>query len=221
MTPDDRSASDDRIAALFREAASDASAPPPGFGPGDVLVASRRIAARRRSLLVAGAVAAVAGAVAGPAAAQPHNGTGDAATVAAPAEAAGAGSPLVATTPDEAPLGPGTTTCGDMQDPALRALLERVLPEVVDAHGAASTTICRPGSERGLSLEVTDRGTTGVLGVLYLPPGIRENPPAGAVSRPTRSGGTVTMSSFPDGSTGPAPFADRLASLAAYLAPRL
>lgn len=48
---------DDRLAELFRAAAADPAAPPPGFDHRDVLSASRRITARRRSALVAGAFA--------------------------------------------------------------------------------------------------------------------------------------------------------------------
>ena len=48
---------DDRLAELFRAAASDAGAPPPGFDHDDVVAASRRITARRRSALIGGAFA--------------------------------------------------------------------------------------------------------------------------------------------------------------------
>jgi hypothetical protein len=54
---------EDRLAGLFREAASDGGAPAPGFDHGDVVATSRRITARRRSAVIGGAVAlfAVAG----------------------------------------------------------------------------------------------------------------------------------------------------------------
>ena len=55
------------------------------------------------------------------------------------------------------PLGPGTGECADRQDPALRALVEQALPEVVGAREAATTLECRPGGERGVALEVRRR----------------------------------------------------------------
>src|SRR5919107_1685977 len=70
-----------------------------------------------------------------------------------------------------APLGPGTTECADRQDPALRALVERFLPDAGGAPEAATTTECRPGGERGVNLEVRDGPTAGLLTVQYLPPG--------------------------------------------------
>ncbi|WP_344253339.1 hypothetical protein, partial [Pseudonocardia hydrocarbonoxydans] len=120
------------------------------------------------------------------------------------------------------PLGPGTTECAQRQDPQLRAVLEEVLPEVAGAVEAAVTTDCRPGGERGVSLEVSDGGTAGLLTVEYLPPG----EPAGPTSGPsavaaTASGGTVVVGSRGEGPGTPAPFADRLDATAADLAPRL
>ncbi|HYH32501.1 MAG TPA: hypothetical protein VD903_19185, partial [Pseudonocardia sp.] len=119
------------------------------------------------------------------------------------------------------PLGPGTTECADRQDPALRALVEQVLPEVVGAPEAAVTMECRPGGERGVNLEVRDGAATGLLTVQYLPPGAQPEPVEGAVVAPTASGGTVVVSSRAEQPDAPAPFGDRLDELTTHLAPRL
>jgi hypothetical protein len=115
------------------------------------------------------------------------------------------------------PLGPGTGDCADRQDPALRALVEQVLPEVAGAPEAATTMECRPGGERGVALEVPG----GLLTVTYLPPGPVTEAPDGARTAPTASGGTVVVSSRATRSGGPEPFADRLDAVVVYLAPRL
>jgi hypothetical protein len=60
-----------------------------------------------------------------------------------------------------------------------------------------------------------------VLVVTYLPPGPVTEPPDGARSATTASGGTVLVSSRADRSGDAAPFADRLDAVVAYLAPRL
>ena len=122
-----------------------------------------------------------------------------------------------AAAPVGAPLGPGTAECADRQDPALRALVEQVLPEVVGAPEAMTTQECRPAGERGLALEVPG----GLLSVTYLPPGATPQIVDGARVAPTASGGTVVASSRPGQEGGPAPFADRLDRLVADLAPRL
>jgi hypothetical protein len=119
------------------------------------------------------------------------------------------------------PLGPGTTECADRQDPALRAVVEEFLPEVIGAPEAAITMECRPRGERGVNLEVRDGTTVGLLTVQYLPPGTAIKPVEGAVSAPTASGGTVVVTSRGDRPDDPAPFADRLDTLVAQLAPRL
>jgi hypothetical protein len=121
----------------------------------------------------------------------------------------------------QAPLGPGTTECADRQDPALRALVEQVLPEVIGAPEAATTMECRPGGERGVNLEVRDGAATGLLTVQYLPSGTEPKPVEGALEAPTASGGTVLVSTRAEEPTGPTPFADRLNDLVTYLAPRL
>jgi hypothetical protein len=167
---------------------------------------------------------------------------GNAARAAAPEAAAesdaggvATGSPLAPTVPDGSaaggsvpgaaaavppvgtPLGPGAGDCADRQDPALRALVEQVLPEVVGAPEAATTLECRPGGERGVALEADG----GLLTVTYLPPGPVTEPPDGARTASTASGGTVVVSSRASREGDPAPFADRLDAVAAYLAPRL
>jgi hypothetical protein len=101
---------DDRLAELFRAAASDAGAPASGFDHGDVLSASRRITARRRSALVGGAVALFAVVGVGAVVALPDP-EPTASTAAAPAAAdrAGAGraaEPSGAAVPEGAPSVP-------------------------------------------------------------------------------------------------------------------
>ena len=106
---------EDRLAGLFRDAASDGGAPPPGFGHGDVVATSRRITARRRSAVVGGALALFAVAGVGTVVALPR---GESATVsaAAPAERAADGAadsapgPALAA-PHAAPV-PGGVECG-------------------------------------------------------------------------------------------------------------
>jgi hypothetical protein len=262
---------DERLTALFRDAASDTDAPPPRFGHDDVLAASRRITARRRSAAIG--AAAVIG-LAGLGAAIVLPGSGETSTTAAgPApeaardaagsaladeEAGSAGLPSpYATDPgsvpnsssgsgsgsgsDEgsggdagseapgeaapapsapAPLGPGSGACADRQDPALRALVEQVLPGTVAAQPAPTTDVCLPGADRYLAIEVTDRGARGVLTVGYLPPGTIVALVPGTLSAATASGGTVLVGSTAEGG-GPAPFADRLQDLLDHLAPRL
>jgi len=240
---------DERLGALFRAAASDSAAPEPGFDHDTVVRTSRRITARRRTAVVVGglalfAVVGVGGAVVLPGGTS--GGSGDAASVAAPMHApeaqpheprarkapppaAAEGGPgvLMAPAPGAAavggppPLGPGTTACADRQDPALRAVVQEFLPEVAGAPEAAVTEECRPGGERGINLEVTDGAAAGLLTVQYLPPGAVPDPPEGAASARTASGGTVVVSTRGDGPGAPAPFADRIESLAAELAPRL
>jgi hypothetical protein len=132
------------------------------------------------------------------------------------------GSPLAppvpgAVPPVGAPLGPGTADCADRQDPALRALVDQALPEVVGARGAPTTMECRPGGERGVALEVDG----GVLTVTYLPPGTAPHVVDGARTAPTASGGTVVVSSRANRAAAPEPFTDRLDAVVAFLAPRL
>jgi hypothetical protein len=108
------------------------------------------------------------------------------------------------------PLGPGTTTCADRQDSALRALVVAVLPEVARAPAAATSDICLPGTQRYLSVELGG----GVLTVGYLPPGTATSLSEGARSAPTASHGTVVVSPAPG-------YGDRVPKLLQYLAPRL
>lgn len=246
---------DERLGALFRSAASDSTAPAPGFDHEAVVRASRRITVRRRTAFTVGGLAlfAVVG-IGGTVALPGVSGSGeDAATVAAPMlapeapdadsraqqappPAAAEGAPGAGVVPDRRevvpapgaaavggppPLGPGTAECADRQDPALRALVEEFLPEVVGAPEAAITMECRPGGERGVNVEVRDGVATGLLTVRYLPPGVVPDHVEGAVSAPTASGGTVVVSTRGDGPDAPAPFADRLDTLVDQLAPRL
>jgi hypothetical protein len=227
---------EDRLAAVFRAAAADPGAPPAPFDHGDVVRASRRVTLRRRSALAGGALAVVAVLGVGVVAALPPSMDGEpvpsaaaeaarSAPGSAGSEAADAAAPPLAASPEPllpaAPLGPGDPdACADRQDPAVRALLEEVLPEVAGAPEAVVTLECRPGGERGVNLEVDG----GVLTVQYLPPGgAPAAVGAGAVSatRPTASGGTVTVAVRAMKPGGPVPFADRVDAVAAHLAPRL
>lgn len=240
----ERDVQEARIAALFRDAAD--GAPPPAFDAAQVVATSRRITRRRRSAVAGAALAvlAVAGvgvvaglggpgeatvtAASGPAERAENSGAGsadDAARAMAPEAAAApdaggaaAGSPLAPPVPPVGtPLGPGSGDCADRQDPALRALVDQALPEVVGAREAATTMECRPGGERGVAVETGG----GVLSVTYLPPGAAAQIVDGARSAPTASGGTVVVSSRAGRAAAPAPFADRLDAVSAYLAPRL
>jgi hypothetical protein len=248
---------DERLGALFRDAASDSAAPAPGFDHEAVVRASRRITARRRAAVTVGGLALFAAVGIGGTIVLPEatGGGGDAATVAAPMlapegpsdsraqqqappPAAAEGAPGAGAVPDrrevapapapgaaavggQPPLGPGTTECADRQDPALRAVVEEFLPEVVGAPRAAISEECRPRGERGVNLEVRDGATAGLLTVQYLPPGTAPSPAAGGVSAPTASGGTVVVITRGAGPGAPAPFADRVHTLATELAPRL
>lgn len=226
--PDDR-----RIAELFRAAASDSAAPPAGFGHADVVMASRRITARRRSAVLGGlvvlAVVGVGAAVGGTDLLRGDTTSTAAAPAAAPEGAADsaagdAGLPgaLRGLPPyTGSPLGPGTTGCADRQDPALRSLVEQVLPEVTGATPAATTDVCLPGSQRYLNIEVRDGAAAGLLTVGYLPPGSIVSLAPGVTATPTASGGTVLVGSRGDGANAPVPFEGRLDTLAAFLAPRL
>ena len=226
---------DQELGALFRAAASDSGAPPPAFDHDSVLRASRHATTRRRLLVAGGAVAVFALAGFGVAVALPGS-SGDGTTVAAPMSAGdraprpaapqdasgAAGGAAERAAPPGPPLGPGNTECADRQDPALRALVDQVLPEVAGAPEAATTMECRPGGERGVAVEAGEGGAApGLLSVRYLPPGVEAELPPGAVSEPTASGGTVIVSSSSSEVGAPAPFTGRLASVAEYLAPRL
>ena len=245
-----------RIASAFRAAAADA--PPAAFDARDVVATSRRVTRRRRSAVAGAALAVLAvagiGVTAGVSGGSGTDlttasagGAQDAAAPEAPAPAAraaapeaasasdagsGAGAaaaaPVPAVPPAGPPLGPGTQECADRQDPALRALVEQVLPEVVGAPEAMTTMECRPGGERGLALEVGDAATSGLLTVTYLPPGqvveppgVAEPPAAVVRSAPTASGGTVLVASRAERAGDTSPFAGRLDAVVAFLSPRL
>lgn len=120
-----------------------------------------------------------------------------------------------------APLGPAPTgRCADYQDPALRVLVEQVLPEVVGAAEGPVAADCSLRGDRGVSLEVRDGAATGVLVVRYVAPGDDRVPTEGR-RRPTASGGTVVAYSWATRGGDPAPFADRLDAVVDFLAPRL
>lgn len=238
---------DERISALFRDAASDAGAPPPAFGHDDVVSASRRITTRRRSAAVAAAaVIGLAGLGAAvllpigedslsstasspleaPEAASAPYAADDAGSARAEQEAgAGQGSgggeaasaPAPPAAPGLVPLGPGAGPCADRQDPTLRRLVEQALPEVQDAAPAATTDVCLSGRNRYLALQVPG----GVLTVSYVAPGSIPAVVQGALLADTASGGSVIVHSTADPAGARAPFADRLPELVAFLAPRL
>lgn len=228
----DMESDDERLAAVFRDAVADA-VPPASFDHADVVRASRRVTARRRSALAGGALAVLAVTGVGVAGTLPGSGDGEQVTSAAPASAPEAAVDARAAAPGPAsadapgtmlsapPLGPGDPgACANPQDSALRALLEEVLPEVAGAAETATTTECRPGGGRGVHLDLPD----GLFSVAYLPPGAEPRPPDPGVTRvsePTASGGTVIVISQAGPSGSPAPFADRVDEVARYLAPRL
>lgn len=239
----------DKLAALFHAAASDAGAPPPSFDHDDVVAASRRIGARR-ARIAASAAGLIAIAGIGTAVVLPSTMSSDTTSAAAPfavsegpgaaQEAPGAArkapdaaapeavAPRIAQAPPPSaggsgPLGPGNVECANRQDPELRRLVEQVLP-VAGAPEAAITMVCLPGGERGVNLEVQDAGRSGVLTVEYLPPGLLESRVADGAStaeRPTASGGTVVVSVRPETPGAQPPFADRVDAAAAYLSPLL
>ena len=128
---------------------------------------------------------------------------GGASNPSAGAQTPGAGTPV-------RPLGPGSGTCANRQDPALKALVVAVLPEAANAPGAATSDICLPGTQRYLSIELGG----GVLTVGYLPPGTSASLAEGASSAATASHGTVIVSPPPG-------YTDRVPILLQYLAPRL
>jgi hypothetical protein len=226
-----------RLTEAFRAAVPDESVPPASFDHADVVRASRRVTARRRAALAGGGLAvlavvgvgvavlpgmagdggpqaaAPAAAPQAPPAAAPHSADGAPSVAAEDArEAAGA------------PLGPATGECADRQDPALRALVEQALPEVVGATEAAVTLECRPGGGRGVALHVVEAGAAGLLTVDYVPPGTAPRPPdpdTESATMPTASGGTVTVTVRSDEPGALPPFGQRVEEVAGYLAPRL
>jgi hypothetical protein len=237
-----RAGDDERLGVLFHAAVGDP--PPPSFDHRDVVGASRRATARRRSALAGGVLAVLAIAGVGVTAALPGSSDGSATSASAPVpdaarqgesspggaeDGAAGGIELPEALRDAppytgAPLGPGDPAgCADRQDPALRALVEEVLPEVAGAPEAPTTLECRPGGERGVNLEVSDAGAAGLLTVEYLPPG--EEPPVidpqASASAPTASGGTVVVLARALDPADRAPFEARLDTVATYLAPRL
>jgi len=197
------------VAAADSDTAAERAAPAPGLDPAPAAPGARSAAGAD-----------------GPQGGAAEAGVPQAGVAAAPDAAGGSGAgaakPVPPGTPfTGAPLGPGTGPCADRQDPALRAYLEQVLPEAVGAPAAPTTDECRPSGERYVAVEVADGPRQGVIGVAYLPPGTAASTVDLAVSAPTASGGTVIVSCGPAGGTVPPPYADRLAAVAGYLAPRL
>ncbi len=213
---------DDRLQALFQDAAG--TPPESGFSYGDVTRASQRITRRRRVALAGAAAVVVAlGGTGVVVAAMRDQGTSTSAA-SAPAAAPENNSPLMgrsdAAGAASAPLGPSNAECVVKHDPQLRTLVEQVLPEIIGATDAAITLECEPGGGRQVNVEVADAGVSGLLNVTYEPQGRPPRSVAGAISAPTASGGTVTVSSEAVG-PGAAPFAAKLPAVLAYLAPRL
>ena len=190
-------------------------------GPGEatVTVASGQAAgqAADQNENSAGGAGDAARAAAPEAAAAPDAGG---APLAAPGVAPAPGSAAAAVPPIGTPLGPGPTDrCADRQDPALRALVEQVLPDVATATEGPVTMDCSFAGDRGVSLEVQDGTSTGVLVVRYFPAGADTG--TEGQRAPTASGGTVVAYSWASRAGAPAPFADRIGDVVAYLAPRL
>jgi len=93
---------DDRLAGLFREAASDGGAPAPGFDHGDVVATSRRITARRRSAVIGGALALFVVAGVGTVAVLPRADTSTVSAAAPAQRAADAAAPPAPAAPEAA-----------------------------------------------------------------------------------------------------------------------
>lgn len=222
---------DERLAALFREAADPASAPPPSFDYHDVVAASRRITARRRAALASGAFVLLAGtAVVGVVGVNPvsHEPAGGSAVSAAEpfsapedASEAGPSHERDAVALRDVPGG----GCIDQLEPTLTAAVQRALTEIAGATAPAVQAGCGPGGAHQVTLHVNDAGRSGLLIVSHLPPGGALQPPAAdsasAIAiRATASGGTVRVHvRSSDG--GPAPFADHVDAIAEALAASL
>jgi len=98
---------DDRLAGLFREAASDGGAPAPGFDHGDVVATSRRITARRRSAVIGGAFALFVVAGVGTVSVLPRADTSTVSAAAPAQRAADAAAPPAPAAPEAAVGGAG------------------------------------------------------------------------------------------------------------------
>lgn len=213
-----------RLIGAMRDAAADA--PPPSFDAADVVRTSHRVTARRRAATAGAALAAVLVVGVGVGVGIGTTRGADTTTAAAPArepapelraappaaDAQSSGAESAAS--PRPPLGPADPNgCANPQDPALRALVDEVLPEAVGAPMAPTTMECRAGGGRGVHLVVGG----GVLVVDYAPSGVPSASRSdGGTSLPTASGGTVqvvgTGTDIPEG---------RLAQAAAELAPQL
>ncbi|GAY09280.1 hypothetical protein [Pseudonocardia sp. N23] len=218
--------SDQDLTELMRSAGP--TAPPAAFGVDDVVRASKRATARRRSAIAGGAAAAVLvfGGI-GLAVGLPGGGAETATSSAA------GGTPNfergdAAVPPNAAaPTVPGAsdTGCVPMQDPGLRALLNEALPQVATAREAAVPMVCKQGGGREVHLEVDDGPAHGVLTVVFAPAGepVEDGQPVGwaRAGAPTASGGYVAVTSVSDSDSGAIPFESQLAAVASTLAPRL
>ena len=225
---------DQKLAELFRAAAADA--PPAAFDAQDVATASRRITARRRSVIAGGSALAgvvlVVGLVVG------FVGVGHTGGNEMSAGSAGAGGSRAATadanhaqpmlpnedfsapTPKQGGGGDGKTGsnpagCGPT-DGQLAAALAHELPSV-GAPAAIPDTITCPANTRAAAYQVTG-GTVGVLLVPAGRTGLKVDP--AVITSPQRagSGATLIVFSQPAG-TGTAPEVDHLAAIATALAP--
>ncbi|MBN9111918.1 MAG: hypothetical protein J0I34_24435 [Pseudonocardia sp.] len=217
---------DQDLTDMLRTAAP-TTAPPAGFGIDDVVRASQKATARRRSA-VAGGVAAVVLVLGGVTVGIAATGGG-----AETASSAAGGAPNLergdAAVPPNAAAptvpGPSDTGCVPMQDPGLRALLNEALPPVANAREAAVPMVCKQGGGREVALEVDDGPAHGVLSVVFTPAGepVEDGQPVGwaRAGSPTASGGYVAVTSVSDSDSGAIPFESQLATVASALAPRL
>jgi hypothetical protein len=231
-----------KLAELFRAAAADT--PPAAFDAHDVVAASRRITARRRSLIAGGSALAGVVLVVGLVVGLGH--TGDSGV---PASSAAAGSARTGTpganraqpmmpdedipnpTPKQGGDGAGRTGgnaagCGPT-DGQLAAALANELPSV-GARTTVPNTITCPADTRSAAYRVSG-GTVGVLLIPAGESGVRVDP--GVVTSPhrTASGASLIVFSAPDVGSGitpntshpeTAPDAGQLAGVATGLAAR-
>ncbi|WP_344424313.1 hypothetical protein [Pseudonocardia ailaonensis] len=217
-----RGLDDDTLAAAFRAAVADT--PEPGFGHSDVLAGSHRAARRHRMLVTGGIAAAVivlAGGVTTGVVLGQDRGSVTSAASAPAQDSAGSGLAREAA-PVPPALGGG---CVNQQDPGLRSLVDAALPALSSATEAPTTMICRPGGGREVHLDVTDGALTGLFSVVDTPAG-EQGPTDAALgwvqaTEPTRSGGTVTVTSRASSDSGGVPYSDQVEALAKALAPLL
>lgn len=225
-----------KLADLFRAAAADA--PPAAFDAHDIAAASRRITARRRSLVAGGS--AMAGAVLVVGLVVGFGGVGH--TGGSEASAGSAGGSRAATTdanrarpmlpnedfsaptPKQGGDGGGKTGsnpagCGPT-DGQLAAALANELPSVGAITPIPDTISC-PADTRSAAYQVTG----GTVGVLLVPAtsatGLKVDPKVTTSPQQTKSGATLIVFSQSTAATQTAtpPEADRLTTIASALAP--